>query len=94
MDAEPTNYTRAHMRTYMCAMWHVYTSPRGDIIVPATSTATSAGDVKMIFFKILEIQNKFRKILEKSLKIRTFTNFKIQPQINPNLFFGSSTLVS
>ena len=50
MDAEPTNYTRAHMRTYMCAMWDVYTSPRGDIIVPATSTATSAGDIKMIFF--------------------------------------------
>ena len=96
-------HTRAHTRTHVhtrayvayiyVTMRHVHMLPHDDRSLHTMPTATSAHDKNDDFF-IFQNPNKskislekFKKILEKSLNIRKFITFKIQLQINPNLFF-------
>ena len=81
-------HTYAHAHTHACTCARTFDTHGATWRLP---TILACG-VKMIFnFEILNNSKinseKFRKIIEKSLKIRKFITFKIQLQINQIFFW-------
>ena len=78
-----------HLRTTQALAWACMALSRGLAChVAPTYVPRKNKPLFPLFncFNTLKIKNKFRKILEKSLKIRKFITFKIQLQINPDFF--------
>ena len=80
MVLSPYSHTCAHAHTY--ALTHVRTKTPCDTWQSHKAPCGAA----IFIFATLARDKKFKNFLEESLKILKFISFKIQLQINPNMF--------